>query len=154
MRSIIASVVLATLAGCASVQRPASVHGASVSAAACDSAVSIASERAHLASVARTLGEISSGADRAAYTTVEARIAAPSPSTGAPNASAAKVTSSMIANASNARVDLWSAEARQERSEYQVVVAQVAALDAAARALPTIKSCRAAGLASFTPPTG
>lgn len=154
MRSIIAAVGLTLLAGCVSIQRPAAVQRAAVSAATCDSAASIAAQRAHLASVARTLADISNGAGQNAYATSEARTAAPSPAVAAPNAAAATATSSMIANANTARVELWHAEARQDRSEYQVVVGQIAALDAAGRTLPTTKSCRAAGFASSTEPTG
>src|SRR5512142_2651139 len=62
MRSITAAVGLVVLAGCTSTQRPAPVGRAAVSAATCDSAASIARERAHLSAVARTLGEISNGA--------------------------------------------------------------------------------------------
>lgn len=154
MRSINAAFGLMVLAGCTSLQRPAPVQRAAVSGATCDSAASIAAERAHLASVARTLGEISSGAGQNAYSTLEPRVAAPSPSVARPSASGAAATSSMIANANNARVELWYAEARQDRSQYQIVVGQIAALDAAGRTLPTMTSCRAAGFASAREPTG
>lgn len=154
MRSIIAPVGLIVLAGCSSVQRPAPVHRAAVSAAACDSAASIAAERAQLASVAGTLGVLSTGAAANAYSTLEPRVAPPTPSVAGSNPRAAAAASSMIANASNARVEMWYAESRLDRSHYQAILAQVAALDATARTLPTAKGCRAAGFASFKAPTG
>lgn len=154
MRSILAPVVLTWLAGCSSVQRPSPVQRAAVSAAACDSAAAVARERAQLASVARMFGDISTGASANAYSTLEQRVAPPTPSVAKPSPSAAAATSSMIANASNARVELWAGESRQDRNHYEAVVAQIAALDATARTLPTAKACRAAGLASFTAPTG
>lgn len=154
MRSILAPVGLIVLAGCSSLQRPALVHRAAASAAACDSAASVAAERAQLASVANMLGEMSTGAGANAYSTLELRVAPPTPSVANPSPSAAAATSSMIANANNARVELWAGESRQELSHYQTVVAQIAALDATARTLPTAKACRAAGFASFRAPTG
>ena len=154
MRSIIAPVVLVVLAGCSSVQRPAPVHRAAVSAAACDSAASIAADRAQLASVASTLGDMSTGAGANAYSTLEPRVAPPSPSVAGSNPRATAVASSMIANANNARVEMWNGESRLDRSHYQAVVAQIAALDATSRTLPTAKACRAAGFASFAAPTG
>ncbi|HWE43828.1 MAG TPA: hypothetical protein VG432_15080 [Gemmatimonadaceae bacterium] len=153
MRSILAPVGLIVLAGCSSLQRPSPVPRAAVSAAACDSVASIAAERAQLASVARMLGDVSTGAGANAYSTLEPRITAPAPSVAGSSASAARATSSMIANANNARVELWSGESRQDRSHYQVVVAQIAALDATARTLPTAKGCRAAGLATAAAPS-
>jgi hypothetical protein len=153
MRSIIAPVVLVVVAGCSSVQRPAAVQRAAVSTPACDSAASIAAERAQLASVARMLGDMSNGAGANAYSTLEPRIAPPSPSVAGSSAAAA-ATSSMVANANNARVELWSGESRQDRNHYQAVIAQIAALDATARTLPTAKACRAAGFATYTAPTG
>lgn len=154
MRAIKAAVSLMVLAGCTSLQRPAPVKRAAVSAATCDSAASIAAERVRLASVAHMLGEIADGASANAYSTSEPRVAAPSPSVASPSASGAAATSSMIANANNARVEVWSGEARQDRTRYQTVVGQIAALDAVGRTLPTMKSCRAAGFASFREPTG
>lgn len=153
MRSITAAVGLVVLAGCASTQRPAPVPRAAVSAATCDSAASVAMERAHLADVARTLREISNGASANAYSTSEPRVATPGTSVASPSASGARATSSMIANASNARVELWYGEARKDLTQHQAVVGQIAALDAVARTLPTTKSCRAAGFASFKAPT-
>ena len=154
MRSIIASVLLTALVGCASLQRPASVQRAAISAATCDSATSIAAERARLASVARTLGEIAGGAGGNAYSTSETRVAAPAAPPAGQTASAAAATATMVANANTARVSLWFAEARQDLNQYEAVVGQIAALDAAARTLPAPKSCRAAGFAGFTGPTG
>lgn len=153
MRSIIAAIGLMVLAGCVAVQRTAGTRRAAVTAATCDSAVSISGERARLVAVARTLADLSNSAGRNAYSTAQTRIATPTPSTGAPGSATANLTASMIANANNARVELWSAEARQDLSQYQVVTRQIAALDAAARTLPTTNSCRAAGFASATEPT-
>ena len=153
MRSINAAVALMVLAGCASLRRPALTQRAGVSAATCDSAASIAAERARLGSVAKTLGEISGGAGGNANSTLATHLAGAAAPAAAQTASAAAVTSSMIANANNARVGMWVAEAQQDWNRYQAVVGQIAALDAAARTLPTTKACRAAGFASFTSPT-
>lgn len=138
----------------AAVQRPGQPQRSAVSAATCDSAASIAAERTRLASVARTLADVSSGAGQNAYTTSEIRSAPPAATVAAPNASAGAAASSMIANANKARVELWYAEARQDRNEYQGVVSQIAALDAAARTLPTTKACLAAGFATAAQPNG
>ena len=154
MRAIIAPVVLVVVAGCSSVQRPAAVQRAAVSTAACDSAASIAAERAQLASVANTLGVLSTGAGANAYSTLEPRVAPPSPSVAGSNPRATAAAASMIANANNARVEMWYAESRLDRSHYEAVVAQIAALDATARTLPTAKACRAAGFATYTASTG
>lgn len=154
MRLNIAPVVLVVVAGCSSVQRPVAAQRAAVSAAACDSAASIAAERAQLASVARMLGDLSDGAGGNAYSTAEPRVATPTPSVAKPSPSATAATSSMIANAHNARVQLWYEEAQQDRNHYQAVVARIAALDATARTLPTTKACRSAGFASSAAPTG
>ncbi|HET9004254.1 MAG TPA: hypothetical protein VFN39_09685 [Gemmatimonadaceae bacterium] len=154
MRSIHAAVGLMVLAGCASLRRPALVQRAAASAATCDSAGSIAAERAHLGSVARTLGEIAGGAGGNAYSASETRVAAPAAPPAGQTASAAAATATMVANANTARVSLWFAEARQDLNQYEAVISLIAALDAAARTLPTMKSCRAAGFPEFTGPTG
>lgn len=154
MRSIIAPVALVVLAGCSTLQRPASARRVPVSAEACDSAASIAAERAQLASVARTLGDLSNSASANAYSTMEQRVSSPSPSAAKSSAPAAAATASIIANANTARVEIWNDESRQDQNRYQAVVARIAALDASARTLPGAKSCRAAGFASFTDRTG
>lgn len=154
MRSINAAVgFVAFAAACTSLHRPAPLQRASVSPATCDSAASIAAERAQLAAVARTLGDISQGAGQNAYSALESRVAAPGPSVAAPSAAAAAATRSMIANANAAHVEMWYGEGRQERSRYEAVVGQIAALDAVSRTLPTMKACHAAGFASPTAPT-
>ena len=150
MRSISGVVGLIVLAGCSHMQRPAPVHRAAVSAAACDSAASIAGQRATLASVAASLGELGTGTESAAYATVQegGAVASTSAASASPSPKAAAATASMIANANNARVQLLYGEARLDREHRRVVAGQVAALDAIARTLPTVRACHAAGFTS------